>query len=44
MLNTSPSVNTTLDFVIDFGFAAGSAIAIQGVMNTIAGPFYYLYV
>jgi len=44
MLNTPPSANTTLDFMIDLGFAAGSPIAMQDVMSTTSGPFCYLYV
>jgi tyrosinase len=44
MLNDPPSANTTLDFQIDLGFAAGSPITMKDVMSTTAGPFCYLYV
>jgi tyrosinase len=43
MLNTPPSANTTLDDMINLGFAAGSPIAMRDVMSTVAGPFCYIY-
>jgi tyrosinase len=44
MLNNPPSANTTLDFKINLGYAAGSPVTMREVMSTVAGPFCYLYV
>jgi tyrosinase len=42
-LNVPPSPNTTLDTIIDIGYAAGSPIAMKDLMSTIDGPFCYVY-
>jgi tyrosinase len=47
-LNYPESANTTLDTVIDLGYAVGSdpsvgAIAMKDLMSTTAGPFCYTY-
>ncbi|KAH7127011.1 hypothetical protein B0J11DRAFT_291635 [Dendryphion nanum] len=42
-LNMPPSAETTLDTVIDVGYAAGSPIAMRDLMSTTAGPFCYIY-
>ena len=42
-LNLPPSANTTLDTVIDLGYAAGQPIAMRELMSTTAGPFCYIY-
>ncbi|KAJ5899598.1 hypothetical protein N7495_004342 [Penicillium taxi] len=44
-LNQPPSANTTLDDVIDLGYAnGGGSIAIRDIMSTTAGPYCYVYV
>ncbi|QGA17998.1 hypothetical protein EYB26_005676 [Talaromyces marneffei] len=43
-LNAPPSANTTLDTVVDLGYAAGQPIAMRDLTSTTAGPFCYLYV
>ncbi|KAE8375210.1 hypothetical protein BDV26DRAFT_283635 [Aspergillus bertholletiae] len=42
-LNDPPSANTTLDSVIDIGYANGNPIAMRDLMSTTAGPFCYIY-
>lgn len=42
-LNTPPSPNTTLDTMIDLGYAAGPAVPMRDLMSTIDGPFCYIY-
>ncbi|EED15869.1 tyrosinase, putative [Talaromyces stipitatus ATCC 10500] len=42
-LNNPPSANTTLDTVIDLGYAAGEMIAMRELMSTTGGPFCYIY-
>jgi tyrosinase len=44
MLNHPPSDNTTLDFEINLGYAAGNPTPLEQVMSTVKGPFCYLYV
>ncbi|KAJ5755555.1 tyrosinase [Penicillium manginii] len=43
-LNDPPSANTTLDTVIDVGFAGEDPIAMRDIMSTTAGPYCYIYV
>jgi len=42
-LNMPESANTTLDTVIDIGYAGGEPIAMRDIMSTISGPFCYIY-
>lgn len=44
-LNSPASANTTLETVVDLGYAisGGSSIAMSELMSTIAGPFCYIY-
>lgn len=42
-LNYPPSANTTLDTVINLGYAAGTDIAMKDLMSTTSGPFCYTY-
>jgi tyrosinase len=42
-LNEPPSANTTLDTVIDIGYAGGTSIAMKKLMSTTDGPFCYTY-
>ncbi|KAL1970846.1 hypothetical protein VTN77DRAFT_2680 [Rasamsonia byssochlamydoides] len=43
-LNEPPSANTTLDTVINLGYAAGRPTAMRDLMSTTAGPFCYVYI
>lgn len=43
-LNRPPSENTTLDTLIDLGYAWGEPIAMREIMSTVKGPFCYVYV
>ncbi|KAF1940908.1 Di-copper centre-containing protein [Clathrospora elynae] len=43
-LNGPPSANTTLDTVIDLGFAAGPPVKMADLMSTTDGPMCYIYV
>jgi len=43
-LNEPPSANTTLETVINIGYAGGTDIAMSELMSTVAGPFCYIYV
>lgn len=43
-MNNPPSPNTTLDTVIDIGYANGGPIAMRDLMSTTAGPFCYIYI
>ncbi|KAJ5290822.1 Di-copper centre-containing protein [Penicillium angulare] len=43
-LNEPPSGNTTLDTIVDVGYANGRPIAMKELMSTTAGPFCYVYV
>ncbi|KAL5113696.1 hypothetical protein ACEQ8H_008425 [Pleosporales sp. CAS-2024a] len=43
-LNSPPSANTTLDTVIDLGYAASPAVKMADLMQTTAGPLCYMYV
>ncbi|CZT13014.1 related to monophenol monooxygenase (tyrosinase) [Rhynchosporium agropyri] len=46
LLNNPPSPNTTLDTIIDVGFAGTKGygpIAMRDLMSTVAGPFCYTY-
>ncbi|KAB8231515.1 tyrosinase family protein [Aspergillus alliaceus] len=43
-MNNPASPNTTLDTVIDIGYANGSPIAMRDLMSTTAGPFCYVYI
>ncbi|KAH8651636.1 hypothetical protein BGZ60DRAFT_473728 [Tricladium varicosporioides] len=43
MLNNPPSANTTLDDVINLGYAGGVPLPIRDVMSTTKGPFCYIY-
>jgi tyrosinase len=38
-----PSANTTLDDVLQFGYAGGDTLSIGSVMSTTSGPFCYIY-
>ncbi|KAK6209976.1 hypothetical protein QIS74_11560 [Colletotrichum tabaci] len=42
-LNQPPSANTTLDDILEYGYAAGPPMKIRDTMSTFAGPFCYLY-
>ncbi len=42
-LNNPPSPNTTIDDVVDMGFAGGPALQIKDLLSTTAGPFCYIY-
>ncbi|KAH7043925.1 putative tyrosinase [Macrophomina phaseolina] len=42
-LDSPPSPNTTLDTVLDLGYAAGKPRKMRELMSTIDGPFCYLY-
>jgi tyrosinase len=42
-LNYPPSANTTLDTVINIGYAGGTSIAMSELMSTTEGPFCYTY-
>ncbi|KAK7189425.1 hypothetical protein DPSP01_001414 [Paraphaeosphaeria sporulosa] len=42
-LNMPPSANTTLDTVIDLGYAAGPPVTMRDLMSTTDGPFCYAY-
>ena len=43
-LNEPPSANTTLDALVDAGFANGEPIAMRNLMSTTSGQFCYVYV
>lgn len=43
-MNEPPSANTTLDTVIDLGYAAGNPIPVGDLMSTTDGPFCYVYI
>ncbi|KAF2806513.1 putative tyrosinase [Mytilinidion resinicola] len=42
-LDSPPSANTTLDTVIDLGYAAGPPVTMRDLMSTTSGPFCYIY-
>lgn len=42
-LNSPPSPDTTLDTVVDLGYAAGTPTKMADLMSTVNGPFCYLY-
>ncbi|KAH8666468.1 hypothetical protein BX600DRAFT_497278 [Xylariales sp. PMI_506] len=42
-LNLPPSADTTLDDIIDLGYAGGGPITIRQLMSTTDGPFCYTY-
>ena len=42
-MNTPPTPNTTLDTVIDLGYAAGQPTAVRDLMSTTSGLFCYVY-
>ncbi|KAK1623769.1 hypothetical protein BDP81DRAFT_399120 [Colletotrichum phormii] len=42
-LNSPPSADTTLDDVLEYGYAAGPSIKIRDTMSTLAGPYCYVY-
>ncbi|KAJ4293127.1 hypothetical protein N0V90_008409 [Kalmusia sp. IMI 367209] len=42
-LNVPASANTTLDTVIDLGYAAGPPMKMRDLMDTTEGPFCYAY-
>lgn len=42
-LNLPPSANTTLDDIVDLGYAGGGPITIRELMSTTEGPFCYTY-
>lgn len=42
-LDTPPSPNTTLDTMVDLGYAAGPPQAMRDLMSTTDGPFCYIY-
>ncbi|KAI0114600.1 Di-copper centre-containing protein [Hypoxylon sp. NC0597] len=43
-LNTPPSPNTTLDDIVDLGYAGGGPITMRELMSIQDGPFCYTYV
>lgn len=42
-LNQSPSANTTLDTIVDLGYAAQPAVKMEDLMSTTDGPMCYIY-
>ncbi|KZM28651.1 Tyrosinase [Ascochyta rabiei] len=42
-LNSPPSANTTLDTLIDLGYAASPAVTMNDLMSTTEGPLCYVY-
>ena len=42
-LDSPPSANTTLDTVIDLGYAASPAVTMNDLMSTTEGPLCYIY-
>jgi tyrosinase len=42
-LNMPPSANTTLDTIIDLGFAGGPPQKMADLMSTTDGPMCYIY-
>ncbi|KAK0649242.1 hypothetical protein B0T16DRAFT_127812 [Cercophora newfieldiana] len=42
-LNQPPSPNTTIDDVIDIGYAGGPPLKIRELLSTTEGPFCYIY-
>lgn len=42
-LNMPESPDTTLDTLIDLGYAGGESVAMRDIMNTVSGPFCYVY-
>ncbi|KAL1612708.1 hypothetical protein SLS60_000937 [Paraconiothyrium brasiliense] len=42
-LDSPPSANTTLDTIIDLGYAAGPPVTMRDLMSTTDGPFCYTY-
>ncbi|RJE23969.1 tyrosinase [Aspergillus sclerotialis] len=42
-LNNPPSPNTTLDTMVDLGYAKGKPMKMRDLMSTTAGPFCYVY-
>ncbi|CZT11605.1 hypothetical protein WAI453_004635 [Rhynchosporium graminicola] len=42
-LNLPPSANTTLDDIVDLGYSAQPTYKIRDLMNTVKGPFCYIY-
>ncbi|CAI7572113.1 unnamed protein product [Penicillium bialowiezense] len=42
-LNMPASANTTLDTLVDIGYAGGEPIAMRDLMSTVSGPFCYIY-
>lgn len=42
-LNNPESPDTTLDTLVDLGYAGGESIAMRDLMSTISGPFCYVY-
>jgi tyrosinase len=43
-LNGPPSANTTLDTMIDVGYAAGPPVKLADLMSTTDGPMCYIYI
>lgn len=43
-MNIPPTPNTTLDTIIDLGYAAGQPTAVKDLMTTTGGLFCYVYV
>jgi tyrosinase len=41
--NNPPSPNGTLEDFLDYGFAAGPPLKIKDALNTLSGPFCYVY-
>jgi tyrosinase len=42
-MNNPPSANTTIEDIIDIGFAGGPALPIKDLLSTTSGPFCYIY-
>ena len=42
-LNNPPSANTTLQTVIDLGYAASPPVTMADLMSSIEGPMCYIY-
>ncbi|KAF2691729.1 Di-copper centre-containing protein [Lentithecium fluviatile CBS 122367] len=42
-LDSPPSPNTTLDTMVDLGYAAGPAVRMRDLMSTTDGPMCYIY-
>jgi tyrosinase len=42
-LNSPPSPDTTLNTIVDLGYAAGPTVKMDDLMSTTDGPMCYIY-